>query len=555
MKYWRPILILLLVLIPILTLAAFGGWLLWERGWFFWLWWLLPVFWGLAIYLSRRWQDELLPRPGIKPPTYWTPRDREAARLVEARQRAVKQHSAEQLAEPQFYLQTAEQLALEIARVYHPGAQHAVSRVTVPEILAVLHLASEDLEGWVERYVPASHLVTIDNWQTLSHSPRWFTAAGNLSWAVSLMLNPANLARYLTSQFAFGSLGAHVQENMLAAFYITFVRQVGFYIIEMNSGRLRGGASRYRRGLGQLIPPPAGNAEEATRQQDGEVPPNDALRSNEQPAQPVADSADVQEEVPPLEVTLALVGQVKAGKSSLANALIGTQQAAVDVLPTTRAVERYRVEFSGRGDQLVLLDTPGYGEVGATDEELRQTRLACEQADLVLLVMDARSSSRQVDLELVEQLAEWFADRPEQKPPTLLGVLTHVDGLRPVMEWSPPYDYQTPKSAKERSIHDALAYNRELFGPLLTAAVPACTDVARGRVFGINEWVLPVLVALLDEARGCALVRMLHKDAQAGRYRRVFRQLYQAGGVLLRAYLLGEAATAARDPAEPPPSK
>ena len=46
-------------------------------------------------------------------------------------------------------------------------------------------------------------------------------------------------------------------------------------------------------------------------------------------------------------VTVAVVGPVKAGKSSLINAVLGDQKAAVDVVPLTASSTRYDLNQAG----------------------------------------------------------------------------------------------------------------------------------------------------------------------------------------------------------------
>src|SRR5262249_16488450 len=146
-------------------------------------------------------------------------------------------------------------------------------------------------------------------------------------------------------------------------------------------------------------------------------------------------------------------------------------------------------------------------------DQLAATRDAAQQADLALLVLNARDPARQPDLELLTQLRAWFAARPHLKMPRILGVVTHIDLLSPLMDWSPPYDWLEPKRPKEKSIAEALAVVRDQLGDLLVGVVPVCT--AEGRVFGIAEAVLPQLAKQLDEARAVAMLRCLHAEADA----------------------------------------
>src|SRR5207248_8590880 len=156
-------------------------------------------------------------------------------------------------------------------------------------------------------------------------------------------------------------------------------------------------------------------------------------------------------------VTVTLMGQVKAGKSSLVKALLGEQRAKVDVLPATAGVDRYELQPEGIPTRLVLLDTVGYGHEGPKADQVAVTRDSAQQSDLLLLVLHARNPARQADLAMLEDLRSWFASRPDLKKPPLVAVLTHIDLLSPSLEWSPPYNWRQPTRPKERSIHDAAA--------------------------------------------------------------------------------------------------
>jgi len=86
-----------------------------------------------------------------------------------------------------------------------------------------------------------------------------------------------------------------------------------------------------------------------------------------------------------------LVGPPNAGKSSLLNALAGSDRAIVtDIAGTTRDVLRETIRIDGL--ELTLVDTAGLRDSGDAIERegMRRARSELERADLALVVIDAR---------------------------------------------------------------------------------------------------------------------------------------------------------------------
>jgi uncharacterized protein len=308
--------------------------------------------------------------------------------------------------------------------------------------------------------------------------------------------------RYAVNQLGTTLPWQLLQQNLLLWFYTAYVQRLGTYLIDLNSGRLRVGAWRYR----ELL---------AERTGDGR-----AAAADKEAADQVR------------QVAITIVGQVKMGKSSLINALLGDQLARTDVLPVTDRITRYELKPEGVPTRFVLLDTVGYGHQGPRQDQQQATQEAAQQSDLVLLVLHARNPARQADLEMLQSLQRWFTANPDLRLPPILGVLTHIDLLSPAMEWSPPYDWQHPTRPKEEEIRQAINAVREQLGDYLAGCVPVC--VAPGKVYGIEEWFLPTVVELLDEAHAVALLRCLRAEADAGKIRKVFQQLLAAGSELFR---------------------
>lgn len=539
MKRWQMGVLAGLVLIPVAVYAAWSGYALWRLGGLGYWAWIVPCCWTLAWWLARRWQPDTAGRVD-RPATHWTARDEAAWALVTQRARDAGQIPAEQLLDPHFYLSAAQRLALDIARHYHPHAADPLGPLTVPEVMAAAELALRDTSQWVRDYVPGSHLLRIDHWRMVAEAPRWARLAGNAWWLGTILLNPADIVRQLVAKFSVDSASKELQAGLLAGFYSVFVQRAGYYLIEVHSGRLRLGADHYRDVQRRFGPASAHapaaefdrTAATSTASADSARPP---LRKETAPVEASRDETsrdEVETRSPPeadASLKLVVAGQAKAGKSSLINALLGASAAEVDLLPCTREMRRYRWSYRDVAAELTLLDSPGYGDSGLEDHQYGELLTALDQADALLLVMDATSPARQPDIELLAEVRRRLALHPERKAPPVIGVLTHIDGLRPLLEWAPPYDWQQPTRPKEQTIHDAVEYNAGLFQPPLRTLAPVCLDRARDRVYGLEEWLLPALIAQLDEARACALLRHLHHDWDRQKIRHLWQQLVNVG--------------------------
>lgn len=507
----RSLVLLALTGLPILIYVVAGGVALWSSGSYRWIWWLMPACGLAAVLLSRVWKATPMAQQvqhQLPAASHWTPRDQKAAEQVRAYQEAVESHSPDDLVDPHFYVRQLQALAIDLARVYHPKSSDSLERLTVPEVLAALRLAIDDIEPWMLASVPGSRMLTIRHWRMLPSAPRWAERLSQATWAAAVLLNPLNITRYAVSRWTWGPVTGHVRSELLATLYLRFIRQAGFYLIEMYSGRLRGGADAYRVGLGAGPGP----------QPDLVVPPEG-------------------ETVGPQEITVALIGQVSAGKSSLINLLVAGADAKVDVLPETRDVQRYRSVMGDPPLSLTLLDTPGYGEGGAPADQLRQIHRSLAAANAVVLVMDAHSPARHADHETYQRLRAVYAGQPKLKPPPVIGVLTHVDLLPPPLEWLPPYQWRVADRAKSGAIRGAVQHVTELFDPPLSAVVPVCSDNRPARAWGVTEELIPALVGVLDDARSVALLRAYEGRLDRQRYRTLLNQVAQAGEGLVRAWL------------------
>lgn len=512
MKWLFIISVVFLVVAPLAIQAAVAGYLLWQAGWSGWLWWTTPVCWTLAFLLLKWGWQHYGPRATITQPFHWVDRDRQAWQLVERRAAQANQIPAEQLTTAEFYLRTAQEMGLEMARSYYPNTDETLDSLTVPEILAAAELVIHDLAQTVDDYAVGSHLLSVRMWKRLAKFPGLYRAGNKAYWLIYAILAPdQTLARFAASQCGVSPFTQHVYDNILQTFYAAYVQHVGIYLIELNSGRLKVGAERWRQLMRHSSTPPA--------------------HPTETTSAPAASEK-------PLTLTITVVGQAKAGKSSLINALLAKQKAAVDVLPLTQGLTCYRLERLDLNCQVDLCDTPGFG-VGGFDRKQRAAVLeAVCGASLVLLVMDVGNAAREPDQRLLSEMQTWFGEHPELQRTPVVGVVTHIDMLSPAREWLPPYDgwlSSDPERPKEQSIREALAYVRELFGDRLRAVVPVCTDGTRDRVYGVREWLWPALLNELPHAQMKQLLDVLVAEGDRGVFGPLWGQIWNTAQQLVKS--------------------
>ena len=104
-------------------------------------------------------------------------------------------------------------------------------------------------------------------------------------------------------------------------------------------------------------------------------------------------------------MTLVIAGRPNAGKSSLLNALSGRDAAIVTEIPgTTRDVLREYIQIDGL--PLHIIDTAGLHVSDDPVEQagMQRARMALEQADRVLLVIDDQSGFTRADAAILDEL-------------------------------------------------------------------------------------------------------------------------------------------------------
>lgn len=121
---------------------------------------------------------------------------------------------------------------------------------------------------------------------------------------------------------------------------------------------------------------------------------------------------------------IALVGRPNVGKSTLFNRLTKTRDAIVADFPGLTRDRKYG-EGEHQGQRYVVVDTGGItgDEQGIDREMAEQSRAAMDEADLILLMVDARAGLSAADEEIARQL--------RQQSYRVMLVANKIDGVDP----------------------------------------------------------------------------------------------------------------------------
>lgn len=477
--------------LPLLVLPALGVILLWESGQLL-IWFLVLAGCGTVGYglhwLARWFSRDRLP-PATTPELHWPPDSNAAWERVEAR--------ASDATPEQYPLNDATGLfrlgrdTLEdVARHYHPRRERPLLELTVPHMLLIIERASRELRAEIADHVPLSHRLTLGN---IARLRRWRDTAVRLERLYRVghaAVDPTSVVfRELRRDLGNRVLG-YGSEQVQTWLLREYIRKVGYYAIELYSGRLL---------LESETPVDA--VTRASR-----------LQQEEQARQSVSE---------PLRVLL--LGRGNSGRSSLVNALLGAFEAAVDAASGTTAAVQAHVWADEGQEDVLLIDTPGVDTDAFDNATLRREVLG---ADLVLWVTPALRADREVERATLERIRGWFREDPSRRPPPLIGVVTGVDALRPAREWAPPYALAQPDTPKARNIAAAIeAVGEEL---ALDAGHRVAVSLCEDAPFNVSTGLPEAIGNELEEARRVRLLRCLRERRRDETWRYLWRQVRNA---------------------------
>lgn len=494
---WRWLGVALLFVLPwlLLVLAGLleGAYWLWQQQlllpWLALLLALSAAAWSAAEWLGRKAQAPFRVLPEVMADALWPPASQEAWRKVQALAAGVDvtQYPLTDVAR---LWGLGWQVVETVARHFHPEAARAELAVPLPYIFAICEKVSHDMGLLLAQHLPLSHRLSLADALGVWRGIETAGSAGDVLRVGRLALHPLTgltaEAGHLLAEKALRYPKAQLHRWALE----TLIKKVGYYAIALYSGQLR--------------------------LQEGPVDTLSGYSAadSERAAHPVQDSE-------PLRILVA--GQLKAGKSSLVNGLFGELRAATDVLPLTAGLTPYRLERDGML-QALLFDSAGYGD--DVTAWCRAQRQHLERMDVVLLACSAIQAARQCDAQFLRELHSLYAARPERAPPVLLVALTHIDRLRPLREWQPPYDLQQSHAPKAQSIRGALQAVAEALQLPPEDIIPV--SLLQPAPYNLDAlWTS--IAAKLPEALRARYLRCLRDTRAAENWALLWRQLSSAG--------------------------
>lgn len=338
-----------------------------------------------------------------------------------------------------------QEVVVTVAHIYHPEVKYPLLNIYIPQAYGLIRGTSDDMDRWMQKLSPALNQVTVgqayqayETYQKLEPSARKVLQAWN--WA-QWLLNPAAALARQASQRSSDQAGQQLIVNLGQLVREAALRNLSRQAIALYSGTL-----------------PSIEITVSTP-----TPPKEKTQTLRE----ILTQAEPVETVAQKPVNILLVGRTGAGKSSLINSLFKTDQAEVDVLPSTDRIQAYHWQ-SENVEALNLLDTPGYEQVNRP--ELREEVLEyATNADLLLLVTPALDPALQMDVDFLKEMKEEIANLPA------ITIVTQVDRLRPFREWEPPYDWQRGERPKEKAIREATQYRSQLLGEFCNQVLPVVT--------------------------------------------------------------------------------
>jgi predicted GTPase len=492
----------ILILLPTLGLMGLGSYWLWQHDWLYQATGLISANVAL-IYTLWHWRSKskkstFLKAVEIPPNQNWSDEGQQA---FEALKPVIErwQHETDLLTNSSKALQLTNEVLTTVAQYFHADSKYPILEFPLPYLLKLITSVCNDIQHDVLDKIPGSHAVTVGE---LLHAKDKLNVLKKVkdtldvgSWVFNFSGAALRKARGLLLGKGIDFVTNELSQRLVSA----YVLKLGRYAIDLYSGQLT---------LDDIV---LTHVLTAYTQQDIEN-----SHSNEQTIEPLR---------------LLVLGQVSSGKSSLINALFGEVKTAVSILPTTREITPYVLERDGL-QQAIILDSAGYG--GLRDKELPEAlKKEWAKIDVILLVCNAAQAARELDVAHLNAIRQYFqTEVKNQTLPVVITVATHIDRLRPIQEWQPPYNIQQPENPKEQNIRAACeVIAKDLLLPLENV-VPVCLNPEKS-IYNIEEGLMPLIHEKLSDAQRVRYLRCLKNHKHQDHWQQVIKQTKKLGNLFL----------------------
>lgn len=497
------IIVSVIFMLPWLALIGLGLYWLWQQGWLYAGVGILSANFML-VYALLHWRQQaakpLLLKPLPFPPNPHWP---DKAQAVWQELEAVTlqwQTETDVLTDTRKALALSNEVLTRVARHFHGDAKYPVLEFPLPYLLKLIVLVCEDIQHEVLDKIPGSHAVRVGDIvrakqavDTLSKVKAAFSV-GN--WLFNWPGAAVAKARGVLLGKGLDMVTKELSQRLISA----YINRLGYYAIQLYSGQIS---------LDDLHP-----TEQITPASKADMAAGTAQAEALEP------------------LRFLVLGQISSGKSSLINALFGEMKSAASLLPTTTGITPYLLERDGL-QQAIVLDSAGYDSFGPTAATEAHSEWA--KADVIFMVCNAAQAARQADAEQLAAIRHYFLEQcPTQILPVIIAVATHIDRLRPMREWQPPYNIQQPDKPKAHSIRQACLAIAQDLGLPLDCVVPVCLATDK-TAYNIEDGLLPLVHEHLDAAQRVRYLRCLRQQQAQSYWQQWRKQAAQAGQLLVNA--------------------
>lgn len=383
-----------------------------------------------------------------------------------------------------------------VAQHFHPESSHPIAEIPIPYVLKIVELVSEDLRLNFVENIPGSHIITIHD---IFKGQRFSILAKKyyrLYRVLSIPLNPAtSLFREFQGMFTKAIINV-AAENIKLWLLQTYIKKVGYYAVELYSGTMVLDEIAFAEYEPSKVVPEAQQMDSPTR----EIP-----------------------------LRILVLGQVNSGKSSLINGLFGEMRVATDILPSTDHVTPYVLEKDGI-QKAIVFDSAGYENQFEAKKSFARIESDILCSDLIILVCSAVNGARQADKIMLNELTYLYKKQLYIPMPSVLVLLTHIDQLRPLREWNPPYNIEKPDSPKSTAIRAAMEAVSSELKVELARVIPVCLKPTQ--LYNVQEGVIPAILAHLESAKRTQYLRCIQEFRSEQDWLILWQQAQKAGRIL-----------------------